>query len=228
MSVQAIESATRTAGNRSRPWIAVLSAAVSFAIYAAAVLVIQPEQQNKICCEQSSLAAVVSNVYYGAPFGTVHVGVLDRFLDGKTPSDQALLEASRREIPPGPLLPTTADGNGIGLMVVANIGIRLFGPYPKSAVLMVLVLAGISAFAFLMRFKGRHAVVALLNFTALTALLFSPLAWNPAYVINIPLGGIRYFSLLTALPAFHLMLECIDTAASDDRWRPRAIAPAGI
>jgi hypothetical protein len=36
--------------SRRRAWIAVLSAAASFLIYAAAVLIVQ-EDQNRFCCE---------------------------------------------------------------------------------------------------------------------------------------------------------------------------------
>jgi hypothetical protein len=36
-------------------------------------------------------------------------------------------------------------------MVLASVGLRLFGPHTRSAVLVMLLLMGISALAFLMR-----------------------------------------------------------------------------
>src|SRR5262245_51158408 len=119
--------------------IAALSCLAAFIIYSWTALIVHDDQRNRFCCEHSSLAAAVSHVYYGAQFGKVYAGVLSSFLDGKTPADVLLLKASRRELAPGHLLDTTADGNGIGLMLVASIGMRLFGPYQSSTILMMLV-----------------------------------------------------------------------------------------
>src|SRR5262249_50283696 len=42
-------------------------------------------------------------------------------------------------------------------------------------------------------------------------MLFTPLVWDTNLATAIAIGGIRYFSLVSILPAFHLMLEFFDT-----------------
>src|SRR5215472_10415768 len=44
-------------------------------------------------------------------------------------------------------------------MVLASVGLRLFGPHTRSAVLAMLLLMGISALAFLMRYRDAHASI---------------------------------------------------------------------
>ena len=211
--------------SRRRGWIAVLSAAASFLIYAAAALIIQEDQ--KFCCEHSSFAAAASNAYYSAPLGKVYSGVLEEFFEGKLSFDEVLARASRREIAPGNLLDTTWDGNGIGYMVLASVGLRLFGPHTRSAVLVMLLLMGMSTLAFLMRYQDTHASIVVVYFTSLTLMAFTPLVWSELYSMQIPIGGIRYFSMLAILPAFHLLLECVEAANVDARWSARVIALAG-
>src|SRR5262249_58146237 len=77
----------------------------------------------------------------------------------------------------------------------------------------------LSAAVFIWRFHDRRMVVVVLYFTTLTVMLLTPLVWSPPYATNLTIGGIRYFSLVAILPAFHLIFECADTqAASFARW----------
>jgi hypothetical protein len=65
--------------------------------------------------------------------------------------------------------------------------------------------------ALLRRFPDAiGAGVAALCFCALTAMLFSALVWNPGYAFEIPVGGIRYFSLVGVLPTLHILLDLLD------------------
>jgi hypothetical protein len=41
--------------------------------------------------------------------------------------------------------------------------------------------------------RPARAVVAILYFTSLTVMLFTPLVWNPPYALNMTIGDIRYF-----------------------------------
>src|SRR5262249_2633907 len=43
------------------------------------------------------------------------------------------------------------------------------------------------------------------------------LDWDPSYAINVPVGGIRYFSLITTLPLFHILFELLDSHAMQPR-----------
>jgi tetrahydromethanopterin S-methyltransferase subunit B len=191
--------------------------ASSFFIYACAALIVASDQYNDFTPERSSIAAAISNVAYGAPLGKVYSGVLAQVLDFKVPLDKTLAEAARQEVLPGNLLGSTMDGNGIGYIVVASLSMRLLGLHTLSIVLAMLTLMGVSAMVFSWRFPDRRAVVVILYFSSLTIMLFTPLVWQPAYSLNMTIGGIRYFSLVAILPAFHLLLECADSRGSGSR-----------
>jgi hypothetical protein len=200
-----------------RIWIPMGLVASSFFIYACAALIVASDQYNDFTPERSSIAAAISNVAYGAPLGKVYSGVLAQVLDFKVPLDKTLAEAARQEVLPGNLLGSTMDGNGIGYIVVASLSMRLLGLHTLSIVLAMLTLMGVSAMVFSWRFPDRRAVVVILYFSSLTVMLFTPLVWQPAYSLNMTIGGIRYFSLVAILPAFHLLLECADSRGSGSR-----------
>jgi hypothetical protein len=200
-----------------RIWIPMGLVASSFFIYACAALIVASDQYNDFTPERSSIAAAISNVAYGAPLGKVYSGVLAQVLDFKVPLDKTLAEAARQEVLPGNLLGSTMDGNGIGYIVVASLSMRLLGLHTLSIVLAMLTLMGVSAMVFSWRFPDRRAVVVILYFSSLTVMLFTPLVWQPAYSLNMTISGIRYFSLVAILPAFHLLLECADSRGSGSR-----------
>jgi hypothetical protein len=199
-----------------RTWIPLALVAASYFIYACAAVIVGQNQQNDFIPERSSIAAAVSNVAYGAPLGKVYAGVLARFLEMDVPLDKTMEQTARQAVPPGALLGSTSDGNGIGYIVLASVGMRLFGLHTSSLVLSMLATMGISALAFLWRFRDPRAVVVILYFTSLTVMLFTPLVWNHAenYPANFGIGGIRYFSLVAILPGFHLLLELDDARGS--------------
>jgi hypothetical protein len=158
--------------------------AIAFFIYATAVLILHPGQRNDFIPERSSLAAAASNLYYGAPLGKVYSGVLDQFLIMNVPFERSVAEVVNQQVVPGALLATTADGNGIGYIVFSKIGMRLFGPHTLSVALLMLVTMGLSAAVLVWRFPDRRSLVALLYFTTLTAMLFTPLEWFDPYKIQ--------------------------------------------
>ena len=142
--------------NRVRTWIPIGLVAPSFFIYGGAALIVSKNQQNDFIPERSSIAAAVSNVAYRAPLGKVYSAVLEQFLDFKIPMYKTLAQAEREEIPRKALLGSTSDGNGIGYIVVASLGMRLFGLHSSSLLLSMLALMGISALAFLWRFRDKR------------------------------------------------------------------------
>src|SRR5262245_97626 len=201
--------------------------AASFLIYAFATLIVSADQRNDFIPERSSIAAAVSNIFYRAPFGKVYAGVLNRFLDLNVPLESTLVGTSRQDEAPGDLMNSTMDGNGIGYIVVSRLSLQLFGPRTSSLVFSMLALMGISALAFVWRFRDGRSVVAILYFTSLTAMLFTPLVWNLPYALNMSIGGIRYFSLAAILPAFHLLLESADTRTrTPDKFVPMGMQTA--
>jgi hypothetical protein len=164
-----------------------------------------------LCCELSSLAAAVSNVVYGAPLGTVYSGVLQGFLPDNAGNWASMLQtlsnARWAGVEPGVLLKTTEDGNGVGYVVFATAAVRLFGLHLWALPAFMLALMGISGIAFLRRFSSDLASVVVLYFCSLTVMLFTPLVSHPGILAGAAPGGIRYFSLVAILPAFHILFD---------------------
>jgi hypothetical protein len=92
----------------------------------------------------------------------------------------------------------------------------------------MLLLMGTSAFAFLWRFRDHRSVMVILCFTCLTLMLFTPLVWASHNAIQIPVGGIRYFSFVSILPAFHLLLEFADKRRSGYLMRLKDFVPLAV
>jgi hypothetical protein len=197
-------------------------------IYAATVVALPQVRDNSYPCERSSIAAAVTNVLYGQRVGTVYSGILDLYLKSfDVPLEKLLRDTpgigSDHPTPPaGYLMKTTGDGNGVGYLVVASAAFRVFGLHAWALPLAMLILMVVSAALFLRRHSGALAGVVTTYFAALTVMLFTPLMTVPAYASNIPVAGIRYFSLLTVLPAIHILLDILDgrpTQSAELRWQ---------
>jgi hypothetical protein len=182
----------------------------SFIIYASAVVALQQYRENFFYCERVGLAAGVSSVVYEAPFGTVYPAVQAKLLDLRSPVEPLLDETNRLGSPLGDPVTAINDGNGIGFIVAVNWAMRVFGPHLFALPLFMLGLLAASAAAFLRRFGDDRSAVVTVTFFSLTLMLCTPLVWDPDIANQIPIGGIRYFSLLAIVPAFHLVLELAD------------------
>ena len=203
-------------------------AAAAFIIYASAVLVLRQQDGNSFCCERIGLAAALSHAVYQAPLGKVYPEIQTQLNDTQAPVE-ALLDRAAHLVPP-PDKPTTAinDGNGIGFILVANWAIHLFGPHLSSLPLFMLVLMAFSAATFLWRFQDERSAVVTTTFFSLTLMLCTPLAWDPVIASQIPIGGIRYYSLLAVVPAFHVVLELADRDGHADEARPLHLILLGV
>jgi hypothetical protein len=109
-----------------RVLLGVALAVLSFMVYAGTVFVLPQVRDARYCCEQSSVAAAISNAIYRAPLGTLYSGVFDYFIERfSEPLEQALEEAQVPGVglaatPAGELFKTTRDGNGVGYVLVAT------------------------------------------------------------------------------------------------------------
>lgn len=189
-------------------------ALLSYLIYAYLALTLPQGVDNPFICERSSLAAAVSNVAFGMRLGTLDSEVMAYYLKTMDEPLRELLDETAAAAPryqdaplPGSVVKTTQDGNGAGYLLVLTVAFHLFGLHVWALPLMMLALMGVSALALRRRFSDWSASIIILYFTILTVLMFSPLVWNPNYARNMPIGGIRYFSLVTILPTFHMLLE---------------------
>jgi hypothetical protein len=188
----------------------VVAAALSFVIYASAVVVLQQHRDNSFCCERIGLAAAVSHVVYGAPLGQVYPAIQTRLLDMQAPVETVLESVTHLSPPPeNPMMPIN-DGIGIGFIVVASWAMLLFGPHLYSLPFFMLGLMAISAAMFLSRFRDDRSAVVTVTFFSLTLMLCTPLVSDHGVANQIPIGGLRYFSLLAIVPSFHLVLELAD------------------
>jgi hypothetical protein len=198
-------------------------AIVSFLIYAATIFTLPQIRDSKYCCEQSSFAAAVSNVVYGSRVGSLYTGVFDAFMDHFTDPLPDTLKKIRAELPEKPsddtFSPTTLDGNGVGYPLVATVAFRLFGLQWWSLTAVMLILMAVSMAVFLLRFPP---LLVTLYFGGLTVMLFTILVWDPGWRMQIPVGGIRYFSLTGLLPLFYILFSLIERQPS------RAVVPLAI
>jgi hypothetical protein len=221
--VSAMSATDGVAGNQARrnAMFAVAPAFLAFAIYACAVFTLPQVRNSLACCESSGIAAAISNIKYGTPLGSLYSGTFSYFNDRiYEPLAQALEQAQipgagLPATPSGTLYTTTRDGNGIGYPLVATAAFRLFGIHAWALQLTMLLLMALSAAAFLWRFhSAAFAGVVTLYFTALTVMLFTSLVWDPQWQIQIAVGGVRYFSLVSVLPLFHILLTLLDPRPS--------------
>src|ERR1700683_219639 len=221
--VPAMSTTDGVAGNQARrnSILVVALAVLAFVIYACAVFSLPQVRNTLACCESSGIAAAISNIKYGAPLGSLYSGVFSYFDDRiQEPLSLALQQARRPETglpatPPGALYATTRDGNGVGYALIATAAFRLFGIHAWALQLTMLLLMALSAAAFLWRFHSAAlAGVVTLYFTALTVMLFTSLVWDPLLQFGIAVGGVRYFSLVSVLPLFHILLTLVDPRPS--------------
>src|SRR6202045_2567512 len=231
--VSALSTTDDVAGNQARrnSMFAVALAVLSFVIYACTVLTLPQVRNSLACCESSGIAAAISNIKYGTPLGSLYSGTFSHFNDRiYEPLSQTLEQAQKPgaglpAIPSGTLYATTRDGNGVGYPLIATAAFRLFGIHAWALQLTMLLLMALSAAAFLWRFhSAAFAGVVTLYFTALTVMLFTSLVWEPRWQIQIAVGGVRYFSLVSVLPLFHILLTLIDPRLSQRKTATRDAA----
>jgi hypothetical protein len=219
-------------GAHQRRRVGLVLAVISFVIYAATLFSLPQMRDVPFCCELSGLAAAVSNVVYRAPLGTVYSGVLQHFLPDNAGNWASMLQTLSKArwagVEPGALLKTTEDGNGVGYVVFATAALRLFGLHLWALPAFMLVLMGISGIAFLRRFSGDLASVVVLYFCSLTVMLFTPLVSHPGILGGTAPGGIRYFSLVAILPAFHIMFDMMKISSFNISVRNYLLLPIQV
>jgi hypothetical protein len=200
-------------------WLAV----ASFVVYAAAALTLHQEKHFHFRVEQGSpFEEVLSHRLAQTPFGAIDTGV-QRYLRGQSPSvpaEQTIERAIGGMAVPSGETTLSSDGIGCGSFIMAELATAVFGLSARALPLFFVLLIGISAACFIIRFRdGRLAAVPVV-LLSLTLLLASPLAGG--FDANeAPLGGFRYYAVLGILPALHWCFDILDKEASGI-WRCRA------
>lgn len=203
--------------NRAAFLIRVGLALGSLIIYAVATLVLNQPRYVQYDTERTSLAAAVSNAAYGAPIGTIYTGVLSPLWDSSRPMQQTFEETARGEVHAGSLLKVAMDGNGIGYVLFATLAMRLFGLHLSSLAFALITLMAVSTCVFLLRYRDDRLLTVPLYFLSLTIMLNTPLVSDPWFASQVPIGGIRYFSLVGIVPAMHTLLEFAEPRKVDPR-----------
>lgn len=201
-------------------------AILSLAIYLCAALLLYQQEQggSAYIVERSSLAAAVSKVAHGTPFGAVFSDTMASFETVDKPLN-ILIEQNVRGRPSGSLVPAVTDGSGLGYVVFATLAMQLFGPRLSAIIGLYFIITVMSALAFMWRYRDARLVAVPLYFAALTVILFTPLGSDLVFSDQFSVGGIRYFSLVGILPALHIFLEITDTrdTKAARRW-PNLVA----
>jgi hypothetical protein len=198
-----------------------LLAVASYLLYAAGALALRQDRATGWGLEaQGAIPAAVSYLVYGTPLGAVDRNVEAKFLhpEGLRAQDTLALAASK-SIPPGAFEPTTIDGTGAGTDVFAIFAMAMFGLNLLALILAYLVLIGIAAVAFVLRFRDRRLIAVALYFFVITIMLLTPLGTSPMALDQVPIGGQRYFVLASFLPALHIFFEIVDRSPPGGRKR---------
>jgi hypothetical protein len=204
----------------------VVIAAVSFAIYAIAVLTLDQGRSTSFVLEEDGpFPAALSYERYGTrPNGMVDDGVnrfFERALAAGEPVGRVLDEAAA-----GPAIATgqvglTKDGTGVGGLIMAEMAFGLFGLKAQALAMFFLTLVGLSASAFIMRYRDQRMSAVPILLLGLTLVLLTPMSIDASFVAQAPVGGLRYYVVLGILPTLHWCLEFLDhgnTPAKPLRW----------
>jgi hypothetical protein len=198
-----------------------LLAVASFLLYAAGVLMLRQDRAPGWALEaEAAFPAAVSYLIYGTKLAAVDNNVWERFMHPNGMSVQEVLAlTASKSIPPGPVDPTTTDGTGAGTDLFAIVAMAMFGMNILSLVLLYLLMTGIAAVAFALRYRDRRMIVIPLYFLAVTVMLLTPLGSSSAAVDQVPIGGQRYFVLAAFLPALHIFFEIVDSSPAAEARR---------
>ena len=203
-------------------------AIASFIIFAAAVMVLREHRYSHYISDKFTVAAAVSNLVYGAPIATIYAGLLQPFMYKPLPIQQALEVTARGGTETGRLLMVNPNGDDLAFTVIATLAMRLFGLHLSSLTLALICFMGISTFVFLLRYQDDRVFAVALYFFSLTIMLFTPLVTSRDIANEVPVGGIRYFTLLGILPALHIFWEIVGSAKSDPKARPGNFILLGV
>ena len=207
-------SANHTRGNSDvcpRIGLAILA----LVVYGFAVLSLHQERHSRWFVEADfSVAAAVSYLVYGTPLGMAEKNVYEIFRNSSKQAgitvQEALIRTTAGSLPAGDVLKTSKDGIGASYPIFASLSMRLLGVRLSSLIYSFLLLIGVSTLAFVSRFRDERLFMVPLVFFALTLMLLSPLTSDQQVMDQVPIGGIRYFTVAGILPALHVFFEVAD------------------
>jgi hypothetical protein len=199
-------------------------AALSFAVYAIAVLMLDQGSSTSFIAEEAGPIPVdLSQRLYQTGNGRMDTGMYRFFLEAlgaRLTAKKAIDEALNGRATPTGISVVAQDGNGVGGIVIVEAAFALFGPSTQALPLFFLALIGISAAAFVARYQSQRMSAVPILFLGLTLLLLTVLTATPTSS-QVPIGGIRYYAVVGILPALHWCFEFIgddDGPRKSIRW----------
>lgn len=197
-----------------------LMAVASFLLYALGVLTLHQDRAPGWTIEaQGPIPAAVSYLIYGTPLGAIDENVFKEFMFPHGTVQSVLAATIKGSVPRGATEMYSNDGIGAGTNLFATAAMWMFGISISSFVLLYLVVVGISAFAFVLRYQDKRLIVVPLYFLVVTVMLLTPLCTSAAAISQMPIGGQRYFVLAALLPALHIFFEIMDDSGGSGRQR---------
>lgn len=197
-------------------------AALSFAAYAIAVLVLDQGRATGFLLEEAGPIPIeLSRRLYQTDAGLMDTGMYRFFLEAlvaQLTAEQAIDAALNGRATPTGASAVASDGIGIGGIVVTEAAFALFGPRAEAFPLFFLALITISAAAFVIRYQDQRMSAVPILFLGLTLLLLTVLtATTTIWPSQAPIGGVRYYAVVGILPALHW---CFEFSGDDDGPRP--------
>ncbi len=200
-------------------------AVFSFVVFAAAVLSLHQERSISFDLEEAGpFPAVLSHYLFGSR-DELADSAMTRFFRERLhtlPAEGAIERALQGEIKPSHELAPVDDGTGIGPILMIHTAFALLGLRARSLPYLFVLVIGLSAVAFMLRFQDRRIFAVPVLLTAFTALVLSPLTLTQV-AQQAPFGGMRSYAIVGILAALHW---CFDIVTGSSIRRPRWIVGA--
>jgi len=175
--------------------------------YCVAAFSIKQYETSLYAPEGRCMTAAISYSLYGAPLSQAYWSLNETIAKQVGSMEGRLQKEVSAGQSPADLRRFVDDGNGIGCPIYASLGMKLFGPHVTSLYYFGMLLMGISALIFCLRFKGAEMIAPAATFAALTCMLATPLSYEPNVPDQMGLFGLRYSFVIALIPGFHLLLE---------------------
>jgi hypothetical protein len=160
-------------------------AALSFAVYAIAVLMLDQGRSMSFALEEGGpIPVTLSQRLYQTRSGQMDTGLYRFFLEALSAhltAEQAIDEALNGRAKPTGISVVVQDGIGIGGIVITEAAFALFGPRAQALPLFFLALVGISAAAFVTRYRDQRM--------SAVPILFLDFVEPVIYMVSTSLGG---------------------------------------
>jgi hypothetical protein len=207
--------ASITAVGMWRRLFAIVLAVLSYALFGLAAASIHAERSLPFSVEEAGpIPAALSGYLFGTPHGLIDSG-LDKFFRedaAAMPAETAVQSAIELRIDQAHDRLLVKDGNGIGSILMVRAAFALFGPHAYALPYFLILVLGISALAFVLRYQDWRIAAVPIVFTGLTLLPLTAYA-IPTIYMACPFGGVRSYAIAGILAALHW---CFAAAGKDD------------